>query len=83
MNEKHMNKNVNNMIKTLNNSNEYYRVTYNGEGIYNALKNIVGYYTWKSLLNNKQINWLPKPPEYSSKNIAQKICFNIIINKEY
>ncbi len=26
--------------------------------------------TWKELLNNKQINWLPKPPEYSSKAIS-------------
>ena len=58
------------MIKTLKNSNEYYRVTYNGEGIYNALKKIVGYSKWKNLLNSKQINWLPKPPEYSSKNIS-------------
>lgn len=56
------------MIKTLNNQNVYYRITYNGEGIYNALKNIVGIDKWKDLLNNKQINWLPKPPEYSSKN---------------
>jgi len=29
------------MTKTLNNQNVYYRITYNGEGIYNALKNIV------------------------------------------
>ncbi len=56
------------MIKTLNNQNVYYRITYNEEGIYNALKNIVGDYTWKELLNDKQINWLPKPPEYTSKN---------------
>ncbi len=58
------------MTKTLNNQNTYYRITYNGEGIYNALKNIVGLDTWKDLLNNKQLNWLPKPPEYSSKNIS-------------
>lgn len=58
------------MVKTLNNQNVYYRITYNGEGIYNALKNIVGLDTWKNLLNDQQINWLPKPPKYSSKNIS-------------
>lgn len=25
---------------------------------------------WKNLLNDSRINWLPKPPEYSSKNIS-------------
>ena len=66
-----MTKNENDiMIKTLNNQNVYYRITYNGEGIYNALKNIVGMDAWKDLLSNKQISWLPKPPEYSSKNIS-------------
>ena len=58
------------MIKTLNNQKVYYRITYNGEGIFNALKNIVDAHTWKDLLNNDKINWLPKPPEYSSKNIS-------------
>jgi len=58
------------MTKTLNNQNVYYRITYNGEGIYNALKNIVDIDTWKDLLSNKNINWLPKPPEYSSKNTS-------------
>lgn len=58
------------MIKTLNDQNVYYRITYHGEGIYNALKNIVGMDTWRDLLNNQNVNWLPKPPEYSSKNIS-------------
>lgn len=57
-------------IKTRNNQNVYYHITYNGEGIYNALKNIVEIDTWKALLNNKQINWLSRPIEYSSKNIS-------------
>lgn len=58
------------MIKALNNQNVYYRITYNGEEIYNALKNIIGIDTWNDLLNNQNVNWLPRPPEYSSKNIS-------------
>ena len=38
------------MIKMLNNQNVYYRVTYNGEGIYNALKNIVCMDVWKEFV---------------------------------
>ncbi len=58
------------MVKLLSNNNnnsEYYRVTYNGEGIYKALKNSVNLNEWKEILSNKDICWLPKPPTYSSK----------------
>lgn len=48
----------------------YYRVTYNEEGVYNALKKIVDIDTWKEILNSEHINWLPKPPSYSSKNMS-------------
>lgn len=44
----------------------YYRFTYDGEGIYEALKKKVRLNTWKSLLTNQAINWLPKPPSYFS-----------------
>lgn len=58
------------MIKSLSNKEMvYYRITYNNEGIYSALKNSVDLDTWQKLLNNEHINWLPKPPTYSSKNI--------------
>ncbi len=57
------------MIKSLqNNSIYFYRVTYNGEGIYNALKKSVDMEVWKEILSNKLINWLPKPPSYDLKN---------------
>lgn len=42
----------------------YYRFAYNNEGIYEALKRKVGLNTWKSLLSNPAINWLPKPASY-------------------
>lgn len=53
-----------------NNNSKYYRITYNGEGIYNALKNNVSMDIWQEILSNSDINWLPKPPTYSSKNIS-------------
>lgn len=46
-------------------SSIYYRVTYNGEGIYNALKNNVSMSTWKNLLSSDCMTWLPKPPSYA------------------
>lgn len=57
------------MVKLLSSSNnsKYYRITYNGEGIYNALKNSVKLNEWKEILSNNDICWLPKPPTYSSK----------------
>lgn len=44
----------------------YYRVTCNGEGIYEALKKAIGHDEWIKLLNDKAINWLPKPPKYNA-----------------
>lgn len=58
------------MLKQLSNSYKYYRITYNDEGIYNALKNNVKIEIWKKILSSKEINWLPKPPSYSKKNIS-------------
>lgn len=51
---------ANNKIGTL------HRYTYNGTGIYEALKRAVDMDTWKSLLQSGDINWLPKPPKYAS-----------------
>jgi len=60
------------MLKLLSTSSnsKYYRITYNGEGIYNALKNSVDLETWKKILSNQDICWLPKPPSYASNNIS-------------
>lgn len=49
-------------------SYEYYRVTYDDEGVYNALKKNIGYDKWKELLNSDCLTWLPKPNLYTSKN---------------
>lgn len=50
-------------------NNEYYRVTYHGIGIYEALRNNVSNEEWRVILNNSQsIKWLPKPPNYNFNN---------------
>lgn len=51
-------------LKFLNDSETYYRLTYKGEGIYNAVKRRVSNEEWKKLLKDPNINWIPKPPEY-------------------
>ncbi len=58
------------LISNNTNSNKYYRITYNGEGIYDALKNSVDLETWKNILSSENISWLPKPPTYSSNNTS-------------
>ena len=45
-----------------------YRITYNGEGIYNALKKHVDKDIWMQILSSNHITWLPKPPSYASNN---------------
>ena len=39
---------------------KYYRVTFDSKGIYNELKNAVGF-GWKNLKNDPGISWLPVP----------------------
>lgn len=57
------------MLKSSQNNHTYfYRVTYNNEGIYDALKKSVDIDVWKKILSNKQVNWLPKPPFYDLQN---------------
>ena len=48
------------MNKKLNDSS-LYRVTYKGEGIYQALRNRVSNEDWETLLNSPLFTWLPKP----------------------
>ena len=46
-------------------NDKYYRITYNGEGIYNALKKRISLEQWQELLKSEKIKWLPKPPRYA------------------
>ena len=52
----------------MSNNDKYYRITYNGEGIYNALKKCIALEKWQELLKSEKINWLPKPPSYAESN---------------
>lgn len=45
-------------------NNTYYRYTYNGIGIYEALKQNVDFEVWRDILHDDNISWLPKPPDY-------------------
>ena len=49
---------------------EYYRFTYNGVGIYEALKQNVNSETWKKLIKSSNFTWLPKPENYPKTNIS-------------
>ena len=45
-------------------SSKFIRVTYDGEGIYQAFKESVSFDVWKSFKNSNAANWLPLPPLY-------------------
>lgn len=48
----------------------YYRCTFNGVGIYEALKREVGF-KWKEIKQDPRITWLPQPPiEYGPNNLS-------------
>ena len=66
-------------------TNVYYRVTYNGEGIYNALKNNIPSNVWMDLLKSDAMRWLPKPPKYneSSRSYFTKEGFKMFMRKTY
>lgn len=49
-------------------SSNYYRIEYEGDGIYNAVKSNVDKSTWSKLLQSNGIKWLPKPPSYAENN---------------
>ena len=51
-----------------NNKELFFRVTYNGIGIYEAYKQNVSFEDWKKFLNSKSANWLPKPEVYNNYN---------------
>ena len=49
----------------------YYRVSYDGDGIYNAFKNKVNKEVWIKFLKNKEnCGWLPVPPKYSDGDMS-------------
>lgn len=45
-------------------SSKFIRITYDGEGIYQAFKESVSFDVWKSFKNSNAVNWLPSPPSY-------------------
>ena len=45
-------------------SSKFIRITYDGEGIYQAFKENVSFGVWKSFKNSNAANWLPLPPSY-------------------
>lgn len=45
-------------------SSKFIRITYDGEGIYQAFKESVSFDVWKSFKNSNAANWLPLPPSY-------------------
>lgn len=47
----------------------FYRVTYNGIGIYEAMKKLCSFRRWKELLTSEIFTWLSKPKEYSNTNL--------------
>lgn len=49
------------------NSGKYYRYTYNGIGIYEALRKNVSNDIWIQLLKDDDFTWLPKPKLYRDK----------------
>ena len=48
--------------------NNFYRVSYNGIGVYEAYRNAVSIDEWKQFLNSKNAKWLPKPVVKKYKN---------------
>ena len=49
----------------MNNKELYYHITYNKDGIYNALKKKITEIEWCKILSLEEIKWLPKPPVYN------------------
>lgn len=55
---------INELLFSESNSIRYYRVTYDGNGIYEEFKNACDFDEWKKFKNSRACNWLPLPPEY-------------------
>lgn len=69
--------------------NNYYRITYNNIGIYEALKQeIFNNYTkeeWQSFKSSNNVNWLKAPVFYGDNNYSYftELGFNIFMKKTY
>lgn len=60
--------NIDIALEALKKGNEiYYRYTYNGIGIYEALRQNVSNDIWIQLLKDDDFTWLPKPKLYRDK----------------
>lgn len=53
-----------------------YRVTYNGNGIYDEFRKAVNDETWKSFLTSNAVKWLPKPPDGIYRNNKTDYIYN-------
>lgn len=47
-----------------------YRITYNHEGIFEAVRKYMTPEEWSDFLNNENVNWLYKPDEYKNSYIS-------------
>lgn len=63
-NEEHYTSLLNLYIPSHKGVEEFYRVLYNGIGVYEAIKQSVSLIIWQSLLRSPKFTWLPKPPSY-------------------
>ena len=75
--EKYINESNDILSESLIKNNKYYRLTYNGIGIYEAFKNNCSYNEWKDFLNSNAAKWLPKPKTYEDKNNLNSYFTNI------
>lgn len=70
-------------------NNNYFRITYNDIGIYEALKQeIFNNYTkeeWQSFKSSNNVNWLKAPVFYGDNNYSyfKELGFNMFMKKTY
>lgn len=71
--------------------NIYYRVTCNGIGVYEALKNEIWKSSnqpkkdWETFINSSDVNWLKKPDGYKSSNYSYftELGYSLFKEKTY
>jgi hypothetical protein len=56
-------------------SEKVYRVTYDGIGIYEAMKKISSVKKWHDFLNSSDAKWLPKPPNGVYKKGSNSLSY--------
>lgn len=68
---KKFSKDLNELTRYIRNATDepnYYRVTYDGDDIYNAFRNRVPTSVWMKFLQLEDVKWLPKPEVYTKIN---------------